>query len=321
MTETPLVLITDPLDPKGIQILENAGLKVGIFTDKTGPEYEAARSQASGWIVRSGTRLTEKELENAPALKVIGRAGVGVDNVDLEAATRRGIPVMNTPDVNTTSVAEHTIALMLALSRHIPQANASLMRGEWDRSRWIGTEIYGKTLGIIGLGKIGREVARRSEAFGMHLLGFDPFIQPSDLNNLNISLTNLETVFSDSDFITLHIPMNNRTRGLIGSAELKSMKPTCRLINVARGGIVDENALADALNSGIIAGAAIDVFENEPLARSHPLRGTDHCILTPHLGASTVEAKLAVSLQICAAIKKALLDKTFDHVVNPSVLT
>lgn len=320
MGEIPRVLITDPVAPEGIKILEDTGLQVDICLEKSGADYREARSRAAGWIIRSGTRITRDDLIRAPALKVIGRAGVGVDNVDLEAATQRGIPVMNTPEVNTISAAEHTLALLLALSRNIPQAHASMSNGEWDRSRWIGTEIFGKTLGIFGLGKIGREVARRAAGFGMRLLGFDPYIQPADLKDLEISLTDPEDLLRRSDFITIHVPLNDRTRGLIGSDELHLMKSSCRLINVARGGIVDESALAEALKSGAIAGAAIDVFENEPPPADHPLRGIDQCVLTPHLGASTAEAKLAVSLQICTAIKNALAAGTYVHVVNPSVL-
>jgi len=318
MVDPYQVLITDPISEDGIRLLTNAGIQVHLHVDKTGPEFEAARERSHGWIIRSGTRITKDELAKAPRLKVIGRAGVGVDNVDLEEASHRGIVVMNTPDVNTISAAEHTLALLLSLSRHIPQAFASLSKGRWNRSRWIGTELMGKTLGVIGLGKIGREVAKRAAAFGMQILGYDPYVRNEDLDEEVIHRVKLDNILRDSDYITLHVPLNDETRGLIGAHELNVMKPTCRLINVARGGIVDEVALAEALKAGTIAGSAIDVFSQEPLDRHHPLLGIDRCVVTPHLGASTQEAKQRVSKEICTQVRDALLERKMRNVVNHS---
>ncbi len=309
------VLITDPLADEGVQILTKAGLAVHRFPKAEGPGFEAACENADGWIIRSGTRLDKATLSIAKNLKVIGRAGVGVDNVDLEEAGHRGITVMNTPNVNTISVAEHTLGLIIALARNIPQSYSSLESGVWDRNRWVGTELYGKTLGIIGLGKIGAEVAKRAISFGMKIIGFDPFLDSQQIKALGVEAVELDSVYSESDIVTVHVPLNPKTRGLIGERELGLMKPSSFIINVARGGIIDEIALSTALKDHRIGGAAVDVYSSEPIDQSHPLIGVDNCILTPHLGASTRESKQRVSLEICVQMRDALLKKEFRNTV------
>ncbi len=251
------------------------------------PHYDAL-------VVRSATRVTREVISRAARLKVIGRAGVGVDNVDLEAATERGIAVLNVPDGNVIAACEHTFALMLALARQIPDAVKSLREGRWERQKFLGRELYRKVLGIVGLGRIGSEVARRARAFGMEVLAYDPFVSPARAQKLGVEVVGWEELLSRADFLTLHVPLTPQTRSLIGRAELRRMKKGAFLINTSRGGVVDEAALFEALSSGHLGGAALDVFEREPPG-DHPLFRLPHFVATPHLGASTVEAQVTCS--------------------------
>ncbi len=292
------ILICDKLEAVGIQRLEQMGIQVDNRPGLTGEQLVSALQNADAAIVRSGTRITASLLENPGKLRAIARAGVGVDNIDVPAATRKGIVVMNTPGGNTISAAEHTIALLLSLARHIPAADAGMKQGKWERNRYLGTQITGKTLGIIGLGRIGREVATRAAGLQMKVIGYDPFMSPDRVNQLGITgFSKLSDMLPHCDFLTVHVPMTEQTNGLIGEKELKTLPNHCRILNVARGGIIDESALIEALNTGRIAGAALDVFTHEPLPGTDPLIGTKNLVLTPHLGASTAEAQEAVALE------------------------
>ncbi len=314
------VLVADHLSEDGIQLLKKeSGLKVDVKTGLSPKELAEIIEPYEGLIVRSSTKVTAEVIAKADHLKVIGRAGVGLDNVDADAATKRGIIVMNVPAGNTISTAEHTMSLILALARRIPQANAHLRAGLWERSKFVGTELFGKTLGIIGLGKIGTEVARRAQAFGMRVIAFDPFISTERAGQLEVQVTDLPTVYRESDFITVHTPLNAETRHLIGAKEIAQMKKAVRLINCARGGIIDEQALHQAITEGKVAGAAIDVFEEEP-PKNHPLCQLDQVVCTPHLGASTQEAQLNVAIEITKQVADALLGRGIRNAVNmPSV--
>jgi D-3-phosphoglycerate dehydrogenase len=293
----PRVLLCDKLEASGVQLLRQAGIELDERYGLTGPALADALRSADGVIVRSGTRLTAELLEQPGNLRVIVRAGVGVDNIDVAAATRRGILVMNTPGGNTVSTAEHTLALLLSLSRNIPAADASTHAGHWERGRFVGTQLAGKTLGIIGLGRVGREVARRAAAFDMKVVGFDPFLSPERTAQLGIeSVTDLDQLLVASDFLTVHTPLTDETRNLIGAAQLARLKKGTRILNCARGGIINEDDLVDALRRGHIAGAALDVFVREPPGE-HPLFHLPNVLTTPHLGASTTEAQESVALE------------------------
>src|SRR4030095_6761635 len=257
-----------------------------------------------GLIVRSETKVTADLIDSAARLRVIGRAGVGVDNIDVPAATARGIVVMNAPDGNTITTAEHTIALLVALARSVPQANLSLKSGKWDRKAFIGTELEGKTLGIIGLGRIGRVGAKRAVALGMRVTAFDPFVVADSARDLEIELMPMEEVLGRADFLTVHTPLTAETRNIIGTGAFAKMKDGVRIINCARGGLIDEAALYQAIKSGKVAGAALDVFEHEPPPHDHPLLQLDEVIATPHLGASTTEAQEAVALTVAEQIQE-----------------
>lgn len=267
-------------------------------------------------IVRSASKVTADVLERATNLKIIGRAGVGVDNIDVQAATERGIIVINSPDGNTIAATEHTFAMMLAVSRNIPQANQTMHAGKWDRKKFVGVELRNKTLAIIGLGKIGAGVAKRAQSFDMNVIAYDPFVSDERAKNLGVRMVELDELFRTADFITVHMPLTNKTRDMITLAQMKIMKPTVRLINCARGGIINEKDLATALTEKIIAGAAIDVFETEPLAEDSPLRTLPNIILTPHLGASTIEAQIGVSVDVAGGIIDALNNRPVATAVN-----
>ncbi|MBQ6006825.1 MAG: phosphoglycerate dehydrogenase [Selenomonadaceae bacterium] len=267
-------------------------------------------------IVRSASKVTADVLERGTNLKIIGRAGVGVDNIDIQAATERGIIVINSPDGNTIAATEHTFAMMLAVSRNIPQANQIMHAGGWDRKKFVGVELRNKTLAIIGLGKIGAGVAKRAQSFDMNVIAYDPFVSAERAKNLGVTMLELDELFRRADFITVHMPLTNKTRDMISLEQMKIMKPTVRLINCARGGIINEADLATALTEKIIAGAAIDVFENEPLAEDSPLRNLPNIILTPHLGASTVEAQIGVSVDVAKGIIDALNNRPVATAVN-----
>ncbi|MCM8760288.1 MAG: phosphoglycerate dehydrogenase [Candidatus Omnitrophica bacterium] len=310
------ILITDPLEKEGIDILENAGFEVKE-TGKLSPdqlceiigEYDAV-------IVRSATTITKEVIEKADKLKIIGRAGVGMDNIDIEAATQAGIIVMNAPEGNTISVAEHTIGMLLALARNIPLANQSLKSGQWEKKKFMGSEIYNKTLGIIGLGRIGRCVAKIARSFGMKILGYDPYIDRASLEESGITIVSLPGLLQQSDFITLHIPLNDSTHHLIGEKEFEMMKEGVSLINCSRGGIIDEEALAKYIQKGKVKGAAIDVFEKEPPDLNNPLLKLEQVIVTPHLGASTKEAQMNVAQQLASQMVMAFTTQEVRNAVN-----
>jgi len=308
------ILITDPVPDEGIDILRSAA-EVDIKTGLKPEEIKAIIGNYEALLVRSQTRVTGDIIEAGKKLEVIARAGVGIDNIDVETATRCGIVVVNAPTGNTVSAAEHAIALMLALARHIPQANAALKSGAWRRSDFMGTELRGKTLGIIGLGNVGSEVARRARGLGMKLIGCDPMVSADYAGKLQIKLVTLKQLLKDSDFISLHIPSNTQTRGLIGTKELALVKPTVRIINCARGGLINEKALVKAVKEKRIAGAAIDVFETEPVTESI-LFENDNIIVTPHLGASTTEAQIMATSDVADQIIDIFKGKQAAHAVN-----
>lgn len=309
------VLVSDPIDSAGIDILSQVAtvdVKIGLSPEQLVqliPDYDAL-------MIRSGSRITKEIIEAGHQLKIIGRAGVGVDNVDVNAATRQGIVVVNSPEGNTIAAAEHALAMMLALSRHIPDANASVKRGEWDRKTFVGTEVYKKTLGVVGLGKIGSHVATAAKAMGMKLLAYDPFISNERAEQLGCRLVEMDILIQEADYITLHIPKTPETANLINAAALAKMKPNARIINCARGGIIDEAALAEALKAGKIGGAALDVYDSEPLGDS-PLKSLGkEIILTPHLGASTAEAQVNVAIDVAEQIRDVLLGLPARSAVN-----
>lgn len=294
------VLVSDSLAEEGVKRLES-GAEVDVITNLTPEELVKKIRDYDALVIRSGTKVTAEVINAAEKLKVIGRAGVGVDNVDVEAATKKGIIVLNAPGGNTISAAEHTIAMMLAVSRNIPQANAALHKGEWNRKKYTGVEFFNKTLGIVGLGRVGAEVATRMKAFGMQILAYDPFVTEAKANQLGIKIAPLEEVLRNSDFITVHTPLTNETRNLIDEDEFKIMRPGVRIVNCARGGIINEAALAKAVAEGKIAGAAIDVFTKEP-PTGNPILEQERIITTPHLGASTAEAQINVALAVADQI-------------------
>jgi D-3-phosphoglycerate dehydrogenase / 2-oxoglutarate reductase len=309
------VLVSDPIDQAGIDILSQVA-QVDVKTGLQPEELLAIISEYDAIMIRSETRVTKEVIAAASKLKIIGRAGVGVDNVDVPAATRKGIVVVNSPEGNTIAAAEHALAMMLSLARYIPVANQSMKSGEWNRKQFVGTEVYKKTLGVVGLGKIGSHVATVARAMGMKLLAFDPFISAERAEELGCTLVELDSLFQQSDYITLHIPKTPETANMINAESIGKMKPTARIINCARGGIIDEAALAEAITSGKIAGAAIDVFAVEPLGDS-PLRAVGkNLVLTPHLGASTAEAQINVALDVAEQIRDVLLGLPARSAVN-----
>jgi D-3-phosphoglycerate dehydrogenase / 2-oxoglutarate reductase len=312
----PKILVSDPIDQVGIDILSQVAT-VDVKTTLSPEEITQIIPEYDAIMIRSGTKLTKEIIEAGKNLKIIGRAGVGVDNVDVPTATRQGIVVVNSPEGNTIAAAEHTLAMMLALSRFIPDANVSLKSGKWDRKSYTGVEVYKKTLGVIGLGKIGSHVATVARAMDMKLLAYDPFLTAERAEKLGVNLVELEILLRESDYITLHLPKTKETYHLIDAARIEIMKPGVRIVNCARGGIIDEAALAKALQSGRIAGAAIDVFENEPLEADSPLREIgSQLILTPHLGASTEEAQANVAIDVAEQIRDVLLGLPARAAVN-----
>lgn len=313
------VLVSDPVDQVGIDILSQVA-QVDVKTGLPAEELVKIIPNYDGLMLRSGTKVTKEIIEAGTNLKIIGRAGVGVDNIDVPAATRQGIVVVNSPEGNTIAAAEHALAMMLSMSRHIPDANQSVMSGKWERKQFMGTEVYKKILGVVGLGKIGSHVATVGKALGMKLLAYDPFISKERADQLGCTLVDLDLLFSESDYITLHIPRTTETTHLINQEAIAKMKPTVRIINCARGGVVDEEALAEALESGRIAGAALDVFEEEPLGESR-LREMPNVILTPHLGASTAEAQVNVAIDVAEQIRDVLLGFPARSAVNIPGLT
>ena len=309
------ILAVDGIANEGIELLRKT-FDVEVHDKISHDELLELIPKFDALIVRSASKVTADVLERGANLKIIGRAGVGVDNIDVQAATERGIIVINSPDGNTIAATEHTFAMMLAVSRNIPQANQTMHAGGWDRKKFVGVELRNKTIAIIGLGKIGAGVAKRAQSFDMNVIAYDPFVSAERAKNLGVRLVELEELFKVADFITVHMPLTNSTRNMISLEQMRTMKPTVRLINCARGGIINEHDLATALNEKIIAGAAIDVFENEPLAEDSPLRNLPNIILTPHLGASTVEAQIGVSVDVARGIIDALNNKPVATAVN-----
>jgi D-3-phosphoglycerate dehydrogenase len=310
------IFVADDVSESGLEPLRAAGFAVEKRAGLKGAELAGAVAGADGLVVRSETKVTAGLLESAGRLRVIGRAGVGVDNIDVAAATGRGVVVMNAPDGNTMTTAEHTLALLLALARRVPQGQASLKAGRWERKKFVGVELRGKTLGIVGLGRIGRVVASRAVGFEMKVLAFDPFVAPEQLREQGIELATLEEVCERSDFITVHSPLTPETRGLIGAREFARMKAGVRVINCARGGLVDERALYEAIKEGRVAGAALDVFEEEPPPSEHPLLSLEEVVATPHLGASTREAQEGVAVIVAEQMRDFFLTGAVRGAVN-----
>jgi D-3-phosphoglycerate dehydrogenase len=312
----PRVLVCDKLDESGLELLRQAGMELDLREALKGDALLEAVRQADGIIVRSGTQINAEVLEKPGRLRAIVRAGVGVDNIDVTAATRRGIVVMNTPGGNTISTAEHTIALLLALARQLPAADASIRAGKWERARFVGSQLAGKTLGVIGLGRVGREVARRAAGLEMRVLGFDPFLSAERASQIGVeSVSGLDELLPQADFLTVHTPLTDETRNLLGAEQLARMKRGARIINCARGGIVDEEALAEALRSGQLAGAALDVFVREPPG-DHPLLTLPQVVVTPHLGASTAEAQESVAREAAQLLVDFLARGVVQFAVN-----
>ncbi|MDD5552417.1 MAG: phosphoglycerate dehydrogenase, partial [Candidatus Omnitrophica bacterium] len=311
------ILVSDPLSEEGLRILKEVKeFQVEVKTDLKPETLKEVISDYDALIVRSATKVTKDIIQAAARLKVIGRAGVGLDNVDLEAATQKGIIVMNTPGGNTISTAEHTMSMILSLSRNIPQANVSTRKGEWKRSKFMGVELYGKVLGVVGLGRIGTEVAKRALSFGMKVLAYDPFLSKEVAESLGIGVADLKDVLSSADYITVHTPLTQETRHMISGDEFALMKNGVRVINCARGGIIDEAALVAALKEGKVAGAALDVFEKEPLSVDSELQKLENVILTPHLGASTEEAQVNVAIEVSEIVRDALLGRGIRNAAN-----
>ncbi|PKO15362.1 phosphoglycerate dehydrogenase [candidate division BRC1 bacterium HGW-BRC1-1] len=314
------ILVSDAISSEGLNILKSGGFEVDYIPDITPEDLVKEIGKYDGLVIRSRTTVTAEVFEAAKNLKVVGRAGVGLDNVDVAAATKKGVIVMNTPGGNTISTAEHSFAMLTSLARNIPQANASMHEGKWDKKKYVGVELHNKVLGIIGMGRIGGEVARRAQAYGMQIMAYDPFISQEVVKRLGITQATVDEIAAKADFITVHSPLNDATRGIVGAKQFEMMKPGVRVINCARGGIIDEEALLEAVKSGKVAGAALDVFTQEPLATDSPFRGFDNVILTPHLGASTSEAQEGVAKEVAEQIVDALSGKTIRNAANaPSV--
>lgn len=315
------VLVSDPISDLGIaQLVEAADISIDKKTGLSEDELVAIIGEYDALLVRSQTRVTERIMTAGKQLKVIGRAGVGVDNIDLEAATKRGIVVINAPDGNTITTCEHTFAMMMALARHIPQAYQKTVGGEWDRKSFVGVELRNKVLGVLGMGRIGSEVAARAKAFGMSVLGYDPFLTEERAEKLGVKLASVDDVVRGADFITVHTPLTPETRHMIGKDQFAVMKKGMRIINCARGGIIDEVALVEAIDAGIVAGAAFDVFEEEPPKPDHPFLTHPKIVVTPHLGASTIEAQENVAIDVSEQLLHILRGEPYKNAVNmPSV--
>lgn len=313
---TSRVLVTEQLAERGIETMQSAGLEVDVRLGLDRSELLEAVRGAAALVIRSATKVDAEVLEAGVDLVVVGRAGIGLDNVDVETATRQGVMVVNAPQSNVISAAEHTMALLLSLARNVPQANADLRAGSWNRSRWEGTELHGKTLGILGLGRVGVLVAQRSLAMGMRLMAFDPYVSSERARQMGVELaSSVEEVMAEADFLTIHLPKTPETLGLLNAELLAKAKPGLRIINTARGGIIDELALSEAIAAGKVAGAALDVFTEEPTTNS-PLFGLDSVIVTPHLGASTAEAQDKAGQTIAEQVILALCGEFVPYAVN-----
>jgi D-3-phosphoglycerate dehydrogenase len=319
-SEQARILVADPIAEDGVARLRTAG-RVDVATGLPSDELIARIGEYDALVVRSETKVTAEVFAAAHRLRVVGRAGVGVDNIDLDAATRHGVLVLNAPTGNTLAAAEHAIAMMCALARNVPAADASMRGGRWERSKFMGFELRDKTLGLLGLGKIGFEVARiAGQGLQMQVIAHDPLVTPERAEQAGVELVDLDTLVRTSDVLSVHVPLTEQTRGVIDAQRLAQMKPGARLLNVARGGIIDEQALADALRSGHIAGAAVDVFTAEPLAADNPLASAPNTVLTPHLGASTVEAQYNVAYDVADQIATVLSGGAARYAVNAPVI-
>ena len=319
---TPKVLVADPISERGIaELAEGKLLQVDVITGQSEEQLLKIIDQYQGLVVRSQTKVTAGLLEAATQLKVVGRAGVGVDNVDVEAATKKGVIVMNTPGGNTVSTAEHTFSLMMAISRNIAQADASVKAGKWDRKSFEGVELHGKNLAILGMGRIGTEVASRAIAFGMRVLAYDPYLSAGRAKSLGVELVErLDEIIPQADYITVHMPLTPETKHMINAERLTKARKGVRIINCARGGLVDEEALFNALKTRHVAAAALDDFEQEPPPANCPLRELNNVVFTPHLGASTAEAQESVGIEVAQQIRAAILQGEIRNAVNmPSV--
>ena len=310
------VFVADDVNEEKLLPLKEAGINVVKETKLPPDELAEKIKDADGVIVRSATKITADLMDKAEKLKVVGRAGVGVDNIDIKAATERGIVVMNAPDGNTITTAEHTIALLVSLARNVPQAHAKLQSGTWDKKSFVGVELNGKTLGVIGLGRIGKHVSNIAKGFGMKIFAFDPFVSEEQAKEAGIELGTLDEVFERADFITIHTPVTDETRGIIGKEAFSKMKDGVRLINCARGGLVDEDAMLEAIESGKVAAAALDVYSSEPINEDSPLLQNGRIITTPHLGASTTEAQEGVALTVAEQMRDYLLTGELRNAVN-----
>ncbi|MEK6777088.1 MAG: phosphoglycerate dehydrogenase [bacterium] len=299
------ILISDNLAPEGIKIFKDAGFEVDARTSTPADELARIIGEYEGLVIRSATKVTEDLLQKAGRLKVVGRAGSGLDNVDIAAASRKGVVVMNTPGGNTVTTAEHTLAMIMAMCRNIPEATASLKNNKWEKKKFTGIELYGKTLGIIGLGNIGKNIAQRARALGMNVIGYDPYMTEEMAHSLGVGLVSLDELYAQSDIITVHTPLSPETKYLINAETISRMKNGVRLVNCARGGIIKEADLLEALKSGKVAGAALDVFENEP-PLGNPLLQLENVVVTPHLGASTGEAQVNVAVMVAGQIVEYL---------------
>ncbi|MBI4707407.1 MAG: phosphoglycerate dehydrogenase [Candidatus Omnitrophica bacterium] len=315
------ILVSDPLSDEGLKILQDIkDFQVDVKTDLKPDTIKPIIKDYDALIVRSATKVSRDLLSCADKLKVVGRAGVGLDNVDLEAATQKGIIVMNTPGGNTLSTAEHTMSMILSLARSIPQANISMKKGEWKRSKFMGVELYNKNLGVVGFGRIGKEVAKRAQSFGMKVLAYDPFLSREVAEELSVEVVELNDLLKKADIISVHTPLTEETRHMISTEQFAMMKKGVRVVNCARGGIIDEQALAQAIKEGKVAGSALDVFEKEPVDPDNELLKLDAVITTPHLGASTEEAQVNVAVEVAEIVRDALLGKGIKNAANyPSV--
>ena len=316
------IVATDRVSKKGLAPLrEDERFAVIRFKDSSDPGFGEALENAAGLIVRSATRVDADVLDRAPGLRVVGRAGVGVDNIDVPAASSRGVAVMNAPGGNTISAAELTMALLLSVARRVSEADRNIRDGKWERARLQGVELRGKTLGVIGAGRIGWEVAERCRAFGMGVIVYDPYLPAHRVDELRPHLVSFDQLIEEADVISLHVPLNAETKGLIDADALRRMKKGAFVLNASRGGVVDETALAQALGDGLIAGAGLDVFETEPLPPDSPLLAAPNLVLTPHLGASTKEAQVQVALEVARSIRAALALGDLSPAINAAEIS
>jgi D-3-phosphoglycerate dehydrogenase / 2-oxoglutarate reductase len=316
------VLVTDSVEMSGLHpLVDDPALEVVVVDDSSSHEFFVELARADALIVRSATKVTMETFDQAPNLAAVGRAGVGIDNIDVAAATERGVAVFNAPGGNTIAAAELTMALLISVARKIPAAEASLRGGGWDRAAFKGVELRGKTMGLIGAGRIGSEVAIRCKAFDMDVIAYDPYLSPTRAQELDIEMVGFDQVIERADFISIHVPLTEETTGIIGRDSLGRMKRSAFVVNASRGGVVDEDALADALHGGVIAGAALDVYEMEPLTADSPLREAPNLVLTPHLGASTAEAQVGVATEVANKIRLLLETGNRADAVNARQLS